>query len=363
MTQVKNQGQDRMTQIERVTALLNGQPIDRVPLYPFTLGFCARNVGYPLATIYKDPVRSFEAQMWTHEQYGFDWGPVYGYASYGTWEFGGEIEMPESDYEQAPTHTVFPVQSEDDINTLKLPDIKKAGCLPLAMEFSRLQAKQGTPVTLVFGGNFTIAGNICPVEILCRWMLKKPEPAHRILRLATDHILDTVKHWADTFGGERVIAQIWEPLASNEIISPLQFEKFVLPYLRESGEKILSMGIKHIFFHICGEQNMNLPYWAQVPMGNPGIVSIGHQVEVSRAIDYFGDRCIIAGNIDPAVIQNGKPQQVYELCQKCIDKGKLAPRGYMLMSGCEVPPTSPPYNVYMMKKAVDTFGWYEPIIQ
>ena len=350
--------QQKMTNKERIEALLSGWPLDRVPLYPFILGFCARNVGYPLATIYNDSQKSFEAQLWTQEQYGFDWGPVYGYASYGTWEFGGEIKMPESGYEQAPTHITVPVQSEDDVDRLKLPDVRRAGCLPLAMEFSRLQAKQGTPITLVFGGNFTIAGNICPVDKLCRWILKKPELAHQVLRLATNHIVDAVKYWADTFGGERVITQIWEPLASNDIISPKQFERFVLPYMQESAEKILSMGIRHIFYHICGEQNLNLPYWAQVPMGNPGICSVGSQIEITTAIEYLGDRAIIAGNIEPHILQTGTPQQVYELCQKAIEAGKKAPRGFMLMSGCETPPDTPPYNVYMMRKAIDDFGWY-----
>jgi uroporphyrinogen decarboxylase len=350
--------QDMMTNKERVEALLNGQAVDHVPLYPFILGFCARNVGYPLATIYSNPRKSFEAQLWTQEQFGFDWGPVYGYASYGAWEFGGEVKMPQGDYEQAPAHTTFPVQSDEDIDRLELPDVRAAGCLPLAMEFSHLQAEQGTPITLIFGGNFTIAGNICPVEKLCRWMLKKPELAHRILRLATDHIVDAVRYWADTFGGEKVIAQIWEPLASNDIISPKQFQEFVLPYLRESSEKILSMRIKHIFYHICGEQNLNLPYWAQVPMGNPGICSVGSQIELTAAIEHLGDKAVIAGNIEPHILQTAEPPQVYELCKKAIEAGKKAPRGFMLMSGCETPPDTPSYNVYMMRKAIDDFGWF-----
>lgn len=351
--------QERMTNKERVEELLNGRPVDRVLLYPFILGFCAKNVGNPLSTIYSDAQKSFEAQLRTQKEYGFDWGPVYGYASYGTWEFGGKTKMPDGDYEQAPTHTMFPVQSEDDVDRLKLPDIKQAGCMPIAMEFSRLQAKQGTPITPVFGGNFTIAGNICPVEKLCRWILKKPELAHQVIRLATDHIVDAVKYWVDTFGGDNVIVQIWEPLASNDIISPRQFEKFVLPYLQESSKKILRMGVKHIFYHICGEQNLNLPYWAQVPMGNPGICSVGSQIEIATAIEYLGDIAIIAGNVEPYIFLTGEPQQVYELCKKAIEEGKKAPRGFMLMAGCEMPPSTPPINVRMMRKAVDDFGWYD----
>jgi uroporphyrinogen decarboxylase len=196
------------------------------------------------------------------------------------------------------------------------------------------------------------------VEKLCRWMIRKPEVVHRILRLATDHIVDAVKYWADTFDSKRIIVQIWEPLSSNDIISPRQFEMFVLPYLQESGEGILNLGIRHVFYHICGEQNLNLPYWAKVPMGNPGICSIGSQIEMGTAIKYLGDIAIIAGNVEPFVIQTGEPRQVYELCRQAIEAGRKAPRGFMLMSGCEIPPDTPPYNIYMMRKAIDDFGWY-----
>jgi uroporphyrinogen decarboxylase len=351
--------QDHMSSKERMKALFEGRPIDRVPLYPFILGFCARNVGYPIATIYSDPRQSFDAQLMTLEQYSFDWGPMYGYASYGTWEFGGEVKMPTGDYEQAPMHTGFPVQSEADVENLRLPDVRTAGSLPLAMEFSRLQEESGTPVTMVCGGNFTIGGGICPVETFCRWMLKKPELAHRVMRVATDHIVELVRYWADTFGAERVFPQIWEPLASNNVISPKQFERFVFPYLVESSKEILNLGVKHLLYHICGEQNKNLPFWAEVPMGDPGICSFGQEVDIKAAIDHVGKSSIIAGNISPSSLQNDSPAKVYDLCKDAILKGLKAPRGFMLMPGCEVPPNSPPYNVYVMRKAIDDFGRYE----
>jgi uroporphyrinogen decarboxylase len=348
-----------MVSLDRVNALLAGQKVDRVPLYHFVLGFCAKNVGYPIASMYNDPEKSYMAQLWTFEQYGIDGGPDFGYASYGGWEFGGDIKFPSSEWEQAPSHGSFAVQSEEDMNKLGLPDVKKDGMLPLAMEFSKLQDKYGAPISIVLGGNFTIAGNICPVEKVCRWMVRKPELVRQLLRAATDHILEVIRYWAETFGAERVIPNIWEPLASNQIISPKQFEEFVLPYLKESSEKILGMGVRHIYYHICGEQNLNLPCWAQVPMGDPGIVSVGHEVDLATVINYFGDRCIVVGNVDPVVIQSGTPQEVYQLSKRAIEKGKKAPRGYMLMSGCEIPPMSPPYNVYMMTKAVNDFGWYD----
>lgn len=347
-----------MSNSDRLEALLRGEKVDRVPLYHFLLGFCARNVGYTTTDMYANPEKSFQAQLWTFEQYGIDGGPDYGYASYGGWEFGGEIKMPEGEWQQAPSHVTFPVNTEEDLATLATPDVRTAGSLPLAMKFSKLQQKHGKPITVVLGGNFSVAGNITPPSTLCRWMLKKPDAAHRILRIASDHMLDVVRHWADTFGAENVIPNLWEPIAANDIISPKQFEKFALPYIKETNEKMLEMGIKHILYHICGEQNANLPLWAQIPMGDPGMLTFGHQVKLSKAIEYFGDSSIILGNVDSSLIQTGTPQQVYEACRDAILEGKNAPRGFMLMSGCELPPMSPFFNVYMMKKAIEDFGYY-----
>lgn len=345
-----------MTKRERLSALLSGQPPDGVVLFPFLLGFCARNVGYPIETIYSNPEQSFDAQIQTLEQYDFDWGPIYGYASYGTWEFGGEIEMPKGGYQQAPSPKRFPVSTEAELEGLEQPDVRTAGCLPLAMRFSRLQDQAGTKISVVLGGNFTLAGNLCSAERLCRWILKKPDLAHRVMRLATEHIIRVVQCWADTFGPERVIPQFWEPLASNVIISPRHFDQFALPYLSESARKILEMGVRHILYHICGEQKANLPSWAKVPMGDPGLCSFGEEVDLEKAIEHLGDKAIIIGNIDPKRLLKETPNRILELCREAISKGKKAPRGFMLSSGCEVSPETPAYHLYLMGKAAREFG-------
>jgi len=349
----------KMTSKERIEAILAEEKVDRVPHFPFILGFCAKNLGRPIATIYNDAEKSFDAQLKTFEQYGVDWGPIYGYASYGTWEFGGEVEMPSGSYQQAPAHKMFPVKTESDIDGLSLPDPKTAGCLPIAMEFSRLQQTHEVPISVVLGGNFTVAGNICAVEKLCRWMLKQPDTAHRILQMATDHIIDIVGHWVDVFGAEKVIPQFWEPLSANLIISPRQFEQFVLPYLKETAERVLAMGVRHILYHICGDQNANLPHWAKIPMGEPGLCSFGEEIDIDMAVETLGSKAVIIGNVDPSLLLTGRPEQITARCKETIEKGKKAPRGFMLSSGCEVSPETPGYHVYLMKKALDEFGSYK----
>ena len=97
---------------------------------------------------------------------------------------------------------------------------------------------------------------------------------------------------------------------------------------------------------------------AQIPLGDPGIVSVGHEVDILKAAEYFPND-IIMGNLEPAIIQTATPQQVYDASREIIEKGKQCPGGFAFSPGCELPPMSPPLNVWMMTKAADDFGWYE----
>ena len=132
----------------------------------------------------------------------------------------------------------------------------------------------------------------------------------------------------------------------------------MLPFQKELNEKALSLGLRSLLLHICGEQNRNLPYWAQMSFGDAGIASVGREVDIDTAIEYLGDKCIIAGNIEPSLIQTSASEDLYELCRITIEKGKKAPRGFILMPGCEIPISTPSYSIYTMVKALEDFGYY-----
>jgi uroporphyrinogen decarboxylase len=351
---------DQMTFSERMQALIKGRPTDRVPFILFaSLGFCARNTGYPLFELYNNPEKCLNAQLWTMEQYGFQINPVMGYASYGSWEFGGDVKLPQGEWEQAPKVLRFPVQTEDDVWKLQLPDIPTAGMLPQIMAFSLLLEKQGLPIPVHCGSPFTRAANICGIENLMRWMLRKPDLVHRILRLSTEHLIQMVEHWLRTFGAEKISLREGMPVESNQLISPKQLETFALPYEIELHQRIFGLGLKRFdLIHLCGEQNLNLPSWAKVPMGERSLISFGHEVDIDVAIQSLGKDCIIGGNINTSLLQAGRPEEVYEACHRAIEKGKLAPQGFALMPGCDIPSMAPSYNIFSMRKAVNDFGWY-----
>jgi uroporphyrinogen decarboxylase len=348
-----------MTSAERMAAIVRGERPDRIPILPFTGGFCAQIVGCPIRTIYDDPERSFWAQVWTQELLGYDGGPSLWYASYGGWEFGGEIKMPHSELEQAPVVSRFPVQTAEQVEALQIPDVETAGYLPLHIEFAKIQQQLGMGVTVPAWGPFTAAANMVGVDVLCRWMIKLPEVAHALLSKVAIFAKKVIDHFVDLFSGHPLSGSGGCATSSNQIISPRQFEDFVLPYHSEVYGHLSGKGVKTVFCHICGDQTQNLTYWAQVPFGKRGILSFGHEVDPTRAMEVFGERHIVAGNVEPRLIAEGTWLDVYESARACIDKAKYAPGGYVLMAGCDIPPSSPPFNIYALKKAVMDFGFYD----
>ena len=116
---------------------------------PATRRSCAASRSPGCATT---PRRASAASCSARRCTGYDGGPLYAYASAGGWEFGGDIEFPVKKYSGAIVVTRTPIQNEDDVYALKVPeDVSKAGALPIALGIARKQAEYGMPVTLQIG--------------------------------------------------------------------------------------------------------------------------------------------------------------------------------------------------------------------
>jgi len=354
-----------MTTKERMEALLSYQKPDRVPIgyqgIPLnTPGLKQKFPAFSLVSEYNNPELTFHVSLWVAEHYGWDLIPhFFAHTILGGWDFGGEIQMPRGEYQDSISIKSPPVKTEDDVWSLNMPDPKSAGGIPMAMEFARLQAKNHLPIWFFPRSPFCSASNICGLDKFCRWMLKKPDLCHRLLRMATDHIFNVLDYWIDTFGAQNIFFMMSSPNESNQVISPRQFKQFAFPYHVELQNRLRAVGITRFYFHICGDQNLNLPYLAELSSiwPHPAILSFGHEVDIEVAGRYFSQD-IIYGNIEPAIFQEGTPEKVYELCKIALNKGKKLPGGFVLAPGCGLPPFSLPDNLYAMSRAVHDFGWY-----
>ena len=352
--------QDNMTGMERMEALFHYQAVDRVPIGSMSDGFNTKNAGYTIGDAFDDPEKSFKALGWALEQYA--WDPVPHIPSAHTIlaaaDFGGRVRSPQGDYEGAMVIEAHPVHSENDVANLAMPDPKTAGRIPISRQVARLQKENGLPVFFFSRSPFTMAANICGVEQFLRWTIKKPEICETLLKMSLEHIFNVLTDWVDTFGVENLFVWTSSPSESNQLVSPKIFKRFALPYHEEYHSRLKALEIKRFGFHICGDQNLNLPLLSEsMPWQHPSILSFGHEVDLESAAAYF-PQDIIYGNIEPAIIQTGPPEKIYDLCRIAIEKGKKIQSGFILGPGCGLPAMAPPVNVYAMTKAVHDFGWY-----
>ena len=79
------------------------------------------------------------------------------------------------------------------------------------------------PVVVQGFSPFTAAGNICEVDVLCRWLIKKPDTAHTLLRKCTDFNKKVIDCFVEKFPNYPIMLFDGEPTAANQIISPRQF--------------------------------------------------------------------------------------------------------------------------------------------
>ncbi|MBI4180874.1 MAG: hypothetical protein HY528_02980 [Chloroflexi bacterium] len=351
-----------MTNKERVEALLRREKPDRVPHWPFgPQGFAMIYAGFSIADQYtKPPEVVYEAEKKASQDFDWVFAPQVR-TRRGRGEFGGEVKLPTNKYSQAAYVVKYPAETPDEVMELKVPDIKLR-YTPEVIDFYKraCQEEDGNkPFKISFGGTSVIntAGGIAGYDKLCKWMIQRPEVAHRLLRLAADYSIATAQYFKDTFGVERVLPKGYTAGASNQLISPKHFEQFALPYLKEVHQKVLAMGFKHLWVHPCGEHNLNLPYWQQIPMGDPGFVTIANEVDLETAAPYFPND-IIMGNLDTTVIQIGTPDEVYEAARKVIEQGKRLPSGFIFSQACGLPPMAPVDNMRAITRALNDFGWY-----
>ena len=342
-------------------ALFSGQKPDRVSIGSLwmSIGFNTVSTGGTVAEAYDDPVKSFHAFLKVADRFGWDRTFLcFRHTVLGAQDFGGSIRMPTGQYEGAPIVTSYPVNSEKDIEKLQMPDPESVGDIPKAMQFAELQKSHDLLVSFFSRSPFTMAANMCGLELFLKWLIKKPELAERLMQMALDHIINVLEIWAQRFGPKDLFVWISSPSESNQVISPGHFKARALPYHIDYHERLRNIGIKHFGFHICGDQNLNLPHLADTsPWLHPAVLSFGHEVDLGAAIQYF-PRDIIFGNIDPTTLQYESEDQIYERSRIALEKGGKAPAGFVLGPGCDIPLMTPPQNLHAMTRAAQDHGSY-----
>ena len=348
---------DTMSSRERMKSLFIGKRPDRVPVIPMAMSFTAKAMNVPLLDFYTDMQLCFDTQVAAARKFGYDGNPTYGMACFGGYEFGGDIEYPADERIMSPTLSRHPIETPADVDAIEMPDPRTSGIMPRLYEFGRICVENGVSAAFMCGSPFSMAANCVYAETFMLWLIDCPEVVHKLVRKVSDFCIIVAEEFIKEFGS-RASAGFFSTFDANSLISPEQFKEFAFPYAKEVNEKVMAMGIRSMFVHLCGNHTLNLPMWAEVPFGNPGVISLGDENDLTYAKEVLGKQHIIAGNIDTALLMREAPEKVDEAVREALGKAMEAPRGFILMPSCELPPATPIENLQAVIDATRKYGSY-----
>lgn len=355
----------KMTSMERMAAVMAGSKPDRVPVVPFVSGYSAKITGISLGDFYIDGDKCFEAQFASMRLHGYEQTPMYGYASCGAWEFGGEIGFPYGKGQGAPYVKKHPVETIEDIEKLEVPDFKKK--LPGAYEISDRVANRclelGMPATVQIGSVFTSASVVANTSEFISWIIMEPKAVHLLLDKVSDMYINALNYFADKYGSEKLLPFDGGPSESNNMIAPQTFEEFIYPYMKKVHSHVKKLGIHSVLMHPCANQNLNIPYYVKLrkEMNWSGkyFWLFGPETPIKNQIESFGDHDIVCGNINPPLFLTKSYEELMEICKKNIEEGMHSPSGFVLACGCEFPVNAAPIKMMALMDAAEKYGKYE----
>ncbi|MDR1575117.1 MAG: uroporphyrinogen decarboxylase, partial [Treponema sp.] len=243
------------------------------------------------------------------------------------------------------------IKNSDDIEAIDIEKFRKDPMLSHVMEITKCIIDKTAPYFALGGsmwGPLTLAGLLYGAEPLMRDMRRNKDAVHVILdwtaRLYLAYIEDYIKNGID-------LITVGEPTASGDMISRAHFAEFVVPVLKKIYASLAGRGIKTCL-HICGNIENRLDLIAET---GADLVSLDYKVSLKKAREAFGGRIAFAGNINPVdVLQHGTREEIRQAGSQCIADAGTA--GFILMPGCDIPPSTPAGNIKTMAGAAHSYS-------
>ncbi len=258
-----------------------------------------------------------------------------GYNNYLAAALGGEIkERPLGAPDLAED---IIKESADELDAIDPAIIENDPIIQNIWEATRLVAEaigDDYVVTTTSWGPFTLAGQIFGVETFMRATYKRKKEAHKALEFATELLKRFYAPIVED--GSITMTSIADPTGSGDLISARHFRNFCLPYLKP----LIDWGHEHncyTWLHICGDTTDKL---ADIAETGADCFSLDYKVDMAVAKESVGDKMCLAGNIDPvSVLDQGTTEETLAAGLACIEAVEGGTDGFILTSGCDLPPT------------------------
>ena len=346
-----------MNSLERIVSTIRFQAADRVPVIAQVFGHAATFAGAPLADYIRNGVTLADCQLRALRHYGYD-------AVFTVMDVNVETEAAGSRLQyRANQYSVierYAVSAEDDWKRLSQPDPLRAGRMPEMLKALALLRRELGNEVLIVGcvvGPFTLAAQLLGLEKTLYLAVDDPPRLERLMDFATEVIV--------RFGEAQVRAGahlpvVFDPSASPAVVPPAFFREFELPRLRRVFQALKGAGALANWLHIAGPVKPILPNY---PGAGVDLANIDYVVSPAEARQALPDTCL-DGNIRSVAFVDSGPAEIEAEARKllCESSPGVPPvtgqarclsysPGFILSSGCEIPPESRPENIFALVNA------------
>jgi len=262
-----------------------------------------------------------------------------GYNNFHASALGGKIKFREMG---APDLEAHLIAAEEDLNKLDISGIEKNEVISVvkkALKMTKDKIGGEYVMTMTAWGPFTLGARLVGEEAMMKATFKKPAFVEKVVDFATDLLIKLYEPIVND--GTLDVISLADPTASGDLISKKQFEKFAVPYLKKFTDWAKSKNV-HTLVHICGNTTDRLDLF---PATGASCISLDHKTDIAKAKEMLHGKMCFGGNVDPVKIMlNGSVQEVEDSCKSVIQTAGLD-GGFVLMPGCDIPPTVPYDNI------------------
>lgn len=337
-----------MNSLDRITAVVNFKETDRPPVIPQIFGHAAVFNRVPLVDYLRNGEKLATCQLAAQKYYGHDAVFVFMDACLESEALGSTLTYTA---EQYPDINIYALTRDTDPHSLEVPDPSRAGRMPdflKAASILREQAPDDLPVIGCVLGPMSLACQLLPLETALYLAIDEPD--------RFEALLDFCAAVAINFGIAQIRAGahlplIFDPVASPEIIPAQFFRELVAPRIKRIFTALKDGGSLANWLHITGQVNAILPLYPDIGVD---IANFDYCVDPQSAQSLLPNTCL-DGNLKPYDFVKATPETIgakaSSLLQQFSGRG-----GFILSSGCEVPPESRPENISAMVNSVRMEG-------
>jgi len=373
---------ETMTPKERVLAAINLQPVDRVPVLPLVTLFPARYKGMTNADAIRNPDSATQAIMEVFDEVGGWDGMVFsGYRAFLVPPKVSAVamvphilqpgrELPENAAPQFDERETITFEDYDLIielgwrrfaekyysRFLPFPEDKIIAWTERQFHYyirdTKAWEKKGIPclagaMTLSPLMFFSIKRTLVNFTLDLH---RHPDKVAAALDAVVGDLIDDALYSARLTGLPCILLALER---GGGFYYPLKiFERFEFPYIKRMVEAFASEGFITIL-HFDNDWTLNLPYLKELPKAKC-ICELDSTSDIFKAKELLNGHMCIMGDVPASLSALGTPEEMDAYCRKRIEVvGKGG--GYILSSGCELPPDTKFENFKAMINAAKTY--------